>query len=54
MFRKTTVKGSLNALNGSNPLGNKNWIYLVIILIALGVGGYFVVKKYNTKKDTKE
>ena len=49
---KTTTEYSNSAFN----LNNKSkWLYIsILILIALGVGGYFVVKKYNTKKNTKE
>jgi len=51
MFKKTTVIGSLNALNGKDPF-SKKWLHrLLLILIALGIGGYFIVKKYYNKKD---
>ena len=54
MFKKTTVMGSLNALNGKDPF-SKKWLYiLLLILIALGIGVYFFVKKYKTKKNLKE
>ena len=46
-----------NRWNKSNNIKSNKWIYiilLILVLIALGVGGYFVVKQYNTKKDTKE
>ena len=58
MFKITTVKGSLNALNGTDPFSkdpfSKKWLYiLLLILIALLLGVYFFVKYYkNTlKKD---
>ena len=48
---KTTTGYSNSGLNLNNKY---KWLYIsILILIALGVGGYFFVKQYNTK-NTKE
>ena len=49
-FTKFPKNIKYNKSNKSNK-----WIYiLLLVLVGLGVGGYFFVKQYNTKKNTKE